>query len=104
MQITITMRHCEIPDALRERARVVLERLHAAGRPPEDAQVIFAADHGEATVELRLHRAPGLVHVALASGADHRSALDRAVAKLRRQLERPAARARRARPTSEPSG
>ena len=39
-------------------------------------------------VELRLHTARGRVHVGTADGADHRSALDRAVAKVRRQLDK----------------
>ena len=41
MQTTITARHCEISDALRERALTVVERLgHLATRPIE-ATVVF---------------------------------------------------------------
>jgi len=34
MQTTITARHCEISDALRERARTVVERLGELARRP----------------------------------------------------------------------
>ena len=46
-------------------------------------------------VELRLHLAGGKVLVATGEAPEHRSALDQAEARLRRQLERPAARPRR---------
>ncbi len=97
MRVTITARHCEVPAELRERARDLLDRLSKVAARPHDAQVIFGTDHGTPTVELRLHTARSKVHVGTADGADHRSALDRALAKLRRQLDkRPVRRARSA--------
>jgi len=95
MRITITARHCEIPDELRMRARTLLERLTRLAPRSHDGQVLFVADHGTPTVEVRLHTARGAVHVGTAGGADHRTALDRAVAKVRRQLDKPPARGRR---------
>jgi len=97
MRITITARHCDIPDELRQRARALLERLSRVAARPHDAQVIFGADHGTPTVEVRLHTARGRIHVGTAGGADHRSALDRAGAKVRRQLDKPPLRRARAR-------
>jgi ribosomal subunit interface protein len=94
MRITITARHCEIPDELRARARTLLERLGKIAARPHDGQVIFAADHGEAAVEVRLHTAPGKVYVGKASGDDHRTALDGAVQRVRRQLDKRAVPAR----------
>src|SRR5213083_1599408 len=88
MRITITARHCEIPDELRGRARARL-----APRP-HDGRVVFVADHGRPTVEVRLHTARGAVHVGTARGADHRTALDLAVAKVRRQLDKASTRRR----------
>jgi len=88
MRITITARHCDVPSELRDRARHVLDRLSKVAPRPHDAQVIFGADHGTPMVELRLHTARGRVHVGTADGADHRSALDRAAAKVRRQLDK----------------
>src|SRR6266550_2821696 len=88
MRITITARHCEIPDELRARARERLERLARIAPRPHDGRVVFVADHGRPTVEVRLHTGRGAVHVGTARGADHRTALDLAVAKVRRQLDK----------------
>lgn len=88
MRITITARHCEIPDELRARARTVVERLAKIAARPHDAQVIFADDHGAAAVELRLHTARAKVYVAKAQADDHRSALDSAAQRVRRQLDK----------------
>jgi ribosomal subunit interface protein len=88
MRITITARHCDIPEDLRARARARLERLARLAPRAHHLQVIFAADHRRPSVELRLHTVRRQVHFATADGADHRSALDRAVAKVRRQLDK----------------
>lgn len=99
MQTTITARHCEIADPLRERAITVVERLGNLASRPMEMTVVFAADGIQQRVELRLHIAGGEVLVAKGEGADHRSALDRAEAKLRRQVERASNRPRRSRST-----
>ena len=102
MQTTITARHCEIPDALRERALTVVERLgHLASRPIE-ATVVFDVEGVHQTAELRLHLARGEVLVAKGEADDHRSALDRAEDKLRRQVEKASAHPRRSRPSQVP--
>jgi ribosomal subunit interface protein len=88
MQTTISARHCEISDALRERAQAVVERLGGIARRPIEATVVFDADGPLRTAELRLHVSRGEVLVARGEGDDHRSALDRAEEKLRRQLEK----------------
>src|SRR5205809_7184357 len=78
MRITITARHCEIPDELRMRARTLLERLTRLAPRSHDGHVLFVADHGTPTVEVRLHTARGAVHVGTAGGAAHRPPLHRA--------------------------
>lgn len=88
MRVTVTHRHCDVPDDLRERARELVTRLVRVTRRPQHAQVMFSDDHGAAAVELRLRAARGRLFVATAEGADHRSALDRAAARLRRQLDK----------------
>jgi ribosome-associated translation inhibitor RaiA len=50
--------------------------------------VLFLIDAGEPVVELQLHTVRGRVNVARAAGPDHRTALDRATGRLRRQLQR----------------
>jgi ribosome-associated translation inhibitor RaiA len=88
MRITITARHCDVSPDLRLRARGQVERLAKVAARPHDGQVIFGDDHGVTTVELRLHTARGTVFIGRAEGDDHRSALDRAVARVRRQLDK----------------
>jgi len=46
--------------------------------------------------EVRLHTARGAVHVSTARGADHRTALDLALARVRRQLDKDPTRRRAA--------
>lgn len=98
MQTTITARHCEVSEPVRERAITVMERLGNLAHRPMEMTVVFDADGIQQTVELRLHLARGEVLLAKGEGADHRTALDRAEEKLRRQVERVSDR-RRARPT-----
>lgn len=88
MRITITARHCEIAADLRARARDLMDRLGKVAGRPHDGRVTFEADHGEALAEVRLHTARGVVYVGSAGGPDHRTALDRAASRVRRQLER----------------
>jgi ribosomal subunit interface protein len=100
MQTTITVRHCEISEALRERAITVVERLGSLAPRPIETTVVFDTDGTEQTVELRLHLAHGAhgeILVARGEGPDHRTALDRAEEKLRRQVERASDRPRRGR-------
>jgi ribosome-associated translation inhibitor RaiA len=94
MQVTITARHCDVPETLRERARTLVERLARLAPRPHHGRVLFIGDHGP-TVEIQLHVPHGEIHVGRATGADHASALDRAVAKVRRQLDKSPRRRRR---------
>jgi putative sigma-54 modulation protein len=99
MQTTITARHCEISEALRERALTVVERLGNIATRPIEATVVFDAEGLQQTAELRLHVSRGEVLVAKGDAEDHRTALDRAEDKLRKQLEKASAKPRRSRPS-----
>jgi ribosomal subunit interface protein len=104
MQTTITARHCEISDGLRERTQAIVERLGGMAPRAMESTVVFDSEGTQQTVELRLHLAGGEILVARGEGTDHRTALDRAEERLRRQLERASTRPRRARPSeSKPS-
>lgn len=97
MQTTIAARHCEISDVLRARAVSVVERLGNLASQAMEMTVVFDTEGPQQTVELRLHLAGGEILVAKGEGVDHRTALDRAEEKLRRQVERASDRTRRAR-------
>jgi ribosomal subunit interface protein len=97
MQTTISARHSEVPEALRERATTVVERLDKVTPRAIDMAVVFDSDGLEHTAELRLHMASGEILVARGGGPDHRTALDRAEEKLRRQVERTSDRPRKGR-------
>lgn len=97
MQTTISARRCEVSDSLRERAVSVGERLGSLASQAMELTVVFGSEGAQQTVELRLHLAGGEILVATGEEADHRTALDRAEEKLRRQVERASDRPRRAR-------
>lgn len=86
MRITIIARHTEIDADLRAHARELVEKVTKLVRRPHDALVIFTEDHGQPEVEIEVHAPHGRVHVAKAQDADHQSALDAAIAKVKRQL------------------
>ncbi len=88
METTVTARHCDIPEALREQAVVVIQRVAKLARRPQRGQVVFDVDHQQKMVELKLHLPRGTTRVATAEADDFHTALDRAADKLRHQLEK----------------
>lgn len=88
MNFSITARHCEVSDELRERADAVLSRLAALHASPAEGAVMFDAGPASAIAELRLRGERGDRFMARAEDRDHRSALDRVEEKVRRQIER----------------
>jgi ribosomal subunit interface protein len=94
MRTVITARHCEISDELRDRAGQALERLAGLVDRPVDATVVFDVARQLAIAEIRLHGSRGDL-VATGEDKDHRSALDRAIDKIRRQADKDAPAPRR---------
>lgn len=97
MRTTITARHCDIPDTLRARALTVLERAGEIARRPVDGHVVFDIEGNAHRAEIRLNLSHGDAVVATGEGTDHRTALDRAEDKIRRQLKKAGDRPRRGR-------
>ena len=96
MKVTVTARHCDIDDALRDRAVDLIERAAKRVSRPQRAEIIFDNDHNRKVVEFQLYLPRGSVHVASAETADFRTALDRVAEKLRNQLDKlPSPRRRR---------
>jgi len=101
MPVTITARHCEPTDQLRERAHEVAIRLESRAGRPSEVSVLFDVEAGVPTAELRLRASGEEPLLAAGRGDDHRSALDQAEARLRRQLEKPGTRRLRKRKPTE---
>lgn len=96
MKTTISVRHTEISDELRARAEAVMAKVGQLSPHALDATVIFDQNPSAHIVEIRLHVRRGQVLVGQAEAADHRTALDRAEDKVRRQVvERNGAEQRR---------
>jgi ribosomal subunit interface protein len=88
MKTTISARHCEIPDDLKARASELIDRVSKMAHRPQGAEVIFNEDHQSKVVELILHLPRGQTRIASAEANDFQTALDRAVDKLKHQLEK----------------
>ncbi len=92
MKTTVTVRHSEIPDALRERASEVVDKLAKLAHRPQRAEVVFDDEHRMRKAELRMYLVGAQVLIASGEADDFRTALDRAADKLRSQLEKTSAK------------
>jgi ribosomal subunit interface protein len=99
VQTTVTARHSEIPDDLRQRALEFADKLAKIAHRPQRMEIVFDDNHQRRQVELKMSLPRGQTLIATAEAADFRSALDRAVEKLRSQLDKGGARAERRQPT-----
>lgn len=90
MQTTISARHCELTDSLRERTEAVASHLERLSPHALEATIVFETEGQPPVcrVEIRLHARGRKVLIGIADGPDHRTALDRAEEKLRPQLEK----------------
>ncbi|UCF38947.1 MAG: HPF/RaiA family ribosome-associated protein, partial [Acidobacteriota bacterium] len=77
-----------ISDELKRRANRMLDKLAKIASRPQSAEVIFDEDHGAKTVEIVFVLPRGQTKFARAESDDFRTALDRAVDKIRNQLQK----------------
>lgn len=101
MPVTITARHCDLPELLRGRAQEIASRLEVRAGRTADVEVVFDVEAGVPTAELRFRATGEELLIAAGRGDDHRSALDQAEGRLRRQLEKPGTRRLRTRKPTE---
>lgn len=88
MDVRITTRRATVGDAMMRRADERARRLAKYDPRLQAVSLVFEEDHGDVTVEIRAE-VPGVPPlVARSAGDSNRSALDRALDKLRRQLRR----------------
>jgi ribosomal subunit interface protein len=99
VQITITARHCDIPNEVRERAAEVADKLARLASRPQRMEIVFDDDHQRRVVEFRMTLPRAQILIASAEAGDFRTALDRAAEKLRSQLEKSGQRPPRRQPT-----
>jgi ribosomal subunit interface protein len=88
MDVTITARHCTIPESLRDQTERLMRGMQRLHTRATSAAVSFESDGFEKHVEARLHLGGGPPLVAHASGPTFRAALDRASTRLDRQVKR----------------
>jgi putative sigma-54 modulation protein len=88
MQVNITARHCNVPQKVRVAAEERLNRLERYTPRVANAVVEFDTDHGDKKVETRIFLAGSHSIIAHGSGETFRSALDKSLDRLTRQLKR----------------
>ena len=88
MEIRITSRHTDLPDALRERAEEVLMKLTKYESRISAAEVVFDEGKRSKTVEGIIHVDRGDPVVASGEADNFRSALHQMMERLTRQLRR----------------
>jgi len=105
METRITARHCEVSEALQDRARAVAMRFDKQSPHALNTTFIFDVSPASHSVEIVLHARGRKTLKGRGAGPDHRTALDRAEEKLRHQLAKATAarvRARRKTPSRRP--
>jgi len=100
VQITVTARHCDVPDEIRTRAEDVAGKLARLAHRPQRMEIVFDQDHQRRLVELKMSLPRGQTLISTAEETDFRSALDRAAEKLRSQLEKNGQRTPRREPAA----
>lgn len=88
MEISVTSRHCTVSEKTRIEAEERINRLQRLEPRLENAVVEFDDDHGTKQVETRIFVAGSHSIVAHGSGDTFRTALDRSIDRLTRQLKR----------------
>ena len=88
MNVTISARHCEIPDSLRTTTEQRIHRLGRYNPRLADAEVTYEMEKVSHEVEIRLAVPGENPVVARGAGYDFRSALDLGLNRVRRQLRR----------------
>jgi len=88
VRLTITERHCEIPNRVRDRTESLVNRLSKFEDRATAAEVVYIDENHTRKAEIIVH-IDGAPHVvARGEGDDFRSALDRAVDRAKRILRK----------------
>ena len=88
MLTTITARHFNLNDEIRNRAEQVLEKAAARTHRPHRGEIVLDRDHGAFTAEIRFHTVHGNRFTCMGEADDPRSALDLAAQKLHNHFDK----------------
>jgi ribosomal subunit interface protein len=94
MEITITSRVADVPEAVRQHTEDKLRRLDRIEQRPAHAHVYFDSERGEKKVEIKVSVAGRGDYVANGFAANYRAALDQSVERLLEQIKRDKERTR----------
>lgn len=103
MNVSITARHCNISDSIRDRTTERMQKLTRYEPRLSSADVVFTTDGSMKLVEARVSFAGGPVTVGRGSADTFQMALDRTTDRLGRQLKRRRER-QREHQASKPAG
>lgn len=87
MEITLSVRHGDVPDVLKEYAREQIAGLARYFARLVEADVVLDMDGHRSIAEVRLHSSTD-THFARGESDDMRSSIDAVIEKIRRQLQR----------------
>ncbi len=88
MNVKVTMRHSDVDHDVRDRAVELVRKVARAAPRPQRAEIVFAKEHNRSIAELQLYLIGGKVCISTAEASDFRTATDRAIEKLRNQLDK----------------
>ena len=88
MEVTFMALHTEISEAIRKHAIERLDRLGRIERRPTHAEVRFDEERGRMKAEIHLVVTGGATFHAEGGGPNHRAAVDSAIERLKRQINR----------------
>jgi len=88
MEVTISTRHCSVPEAIRNQSLARLQRLQRFNPRVLAATVAFTTDGSDRVMDIRLTMKGGSPVLGHGQGPTFRTALDRAIDRLQAQLKR----------------
>lgn len=101
MDISINARHCTVPESIRNQTEIRLQRVARFNPVVQGGTVNFSAEGSDRRVDVRLAMKGSSPLIGQGSGPTFRTALDRAIDRVERQLKSRNQRHRSRRPASE---
>lgn len=98
MDVTINTRHCTVPESIRNQTQIRLQRVARFNPVVQSGAVNFNCEGSERQVDVRLHMKGTSPLLGRGTGGTFRTALDRAIERVERQLKSRNQRYRNRRP------